>query len=447
MVVFFLGEFDNEDGVFAGESNQHNESDLGEDVVVASDHDHSGEREQQAQRHDEDDRERKSQTFILCREHEENEQDTQRVDVDGGVSSDDLLVGQVGPLEFESRRQHLLGEIGNDFLALAGTERGNGSAVQVGGEIAVVVQHSVGSKTFGHFDHGTDGNHVAGEVAGLEASDVFDVVAKFRLGLGDDLIGATESIEIVYVEATEIDLKCFEQARQGNALRLCLLAVYIGFQLGDVDGIAGVDLLELTGAIGGADQSLGGLIKFRITEIAAILDHEFEASRGADAVHRWRGKHEHHGILDRHELAVERSRDRIAGEFGRLAFFEIVQAHENDAAVRAHAEAMNRQAREGDGVFHAGLFQHDVRHLAHDGFRAIERCAIGQLGETNEVLFVLSGHEPIGHHLKTLHRGPDQSAVDQQSDDTEANESLYQAHVDARRPVEESVERTKDPTE
>ena len=42
----------------------------------------------------------------------------ERVDVDGGVSCDDLLVGEIGPLEFESGGQHFFGKFGDEFLSL-----------------------------------------------------------------------------------------------------------------------------------------------------------------------------------------------------------------------------------------------------------------------------------------------------------------------------------------
>ena len=55
LLLALLGEFDDKDGVFASEPHEHNETDLGEDVVIHAAQPDSGERRQHAHRHDEND--------------------------------------------------------------------------------------------------------------------------------------------------------------------------------------------------------------------------------------------------------------------------------------------------------------------------------------------------------------------------------------------------------
>jgi tetratricopeptide (TPR) repeat protein len=55
LLLALLGEFDDKDGVLAGEPHEHNETDLGEDVVIHAAQPDSGERRQHAHRHDEND--------------------------------------------------------------------------------------------------------------------------------------------------------------------------------------------------------------------------------------------------------------------------------------------------------------------------------------------------------------------------------------------------------
>ena len=61
-----------------------------------------------------------------------------------------------------------------------------------------------------------------------------------------------------------------------------------------------------------------------------------------------------------------------AVEIGRLAFFEVLQSNEYDAAVRTRAESVDAQARESDGVLHTGLFHRDIGHAAHHRIGAIK---------------------------------------------------------------------------
>src|SRR3954469_6598219 len=63
-----------EDGVLARETDEHEQPDLSEDVVVSTRDPHAGDRRQKAHRHDENDHERQRPAFVLRGEHEENEQ-------------------------------------------------------------------------------------------------------------------------------------------------------------------------------------------------------------------------------------------------------------------------------------------------------------------------------------------------------------------------------------
>ena len=84
----------------------------------------------------------------------------------------------------------------------------------------------------------------------------------------------------------------------------------------------------------------------------------------------------------------------------RLAFLEGLERDEHDARVRAVGEAVDRQARKGDRVFDAGLLQRDLAHAADHVFGAVQRGAVGQLREADQVLLVLRRHEAAGHRLE-----------------------------------------------
>ena len=89
---------------------------------------------------------------------------------------------------------------------------------------------------------------------------------------------------------------------------------------------------------------------------------------------------------------------------GALALLERLQRHEHDAGVGAVGEAVDRQAGKGDRALDAGLLERDVAHAPDDVFGAVERRAVGQLGEADQVLLVLRRHEAAGHRLEQAER-------------------------------------------
>ena len=81
-----LGELDHEDGVFAGQADQHDEADLRENVGIHFRQHHAGDRTEQTHRYDEDHRERQRPAFVLRRQHQENQDHRQDEDEHAGVA-------------------------------------------------------------------------------------------------------------------------------------------------------------------------------------------------------------------------------------------------------------------------------------------------------------------------------------------------------------------------
>jgi hypothetical protein len=77
-MLALAGELDDQDRVLARQADQHDQADLGEDVVVAAGQPHAGDRGQQAHRHDQDHRQRQGPAFVLRRQHQEHQQHAQR---------------------------------------------------------------------------------------------------------------------------------------------------------------------------------------------------------------------------------------------------------------------------------------------------------------------------------------------------------------------------------
>src|SRR4029077_7525762 len=108
-ILNFFGEFDNQDGVLASESDQHNEADLGEDVVLHRAQPDAVDRAEQTHRDDENDGERQRPAFVQSGKQEEDEQHAERENVNRAIAGELLLERDLGPFRGEAGRQNLFG--------------------------------------------------------------------------------------------------------------------------------------------------------------------------------------------------------------------------------------------------------------------------------------------------------------------------------------------------
>src|SRR5205814_7655235 len=98
-LLLVLRELDDQDGVLARKADQHDQSDLGEDVVVAATEPHAADGGEQTHGHDQDYGQRQRPRFVQRSEHEKREQHAQREHEHGGIARQDLLIRELGPLE------------------------------------------------------------------------------------------------------------------------------------------------------------------------------------------------------------------------------------------------------------------------------------------------------------------------------------------------------------
>src|SRR6267378_723278 len=97
-VLELLGELDDQDRILRRETDQHNEADLGEDVVILSAQEHAGDRGNEAHGHDEDHRQRQGQTLILSGQNQKYENHRQHEGKNRTVARPNLLEGERRPL-------------------------------------------------------------------------------------------------------------------------------------------------------------------------------------------------------------------------------------------------------------------------------------------------------------------------------------------------------------
>ncbi|MNL14839.1 hypothetical protein D3C87_1357990 [compost metagenome] len=144
-LLFVLGKLDDQNRVLTGKPHQHDQTDLGKDVVVATGSNYPGNGRQQGHRYDQDHRQWQAPAFVLSGEHQERQQYAEREHEQRGVAGQDLLVGQVGPFVGHAVGQFFLEQFLDGFFGLAGAVAGGCRTVDFSGDEAVVVHHAVGT--------------------------------------------------------------------------------------------------------------------------------------------------------------------------------------------------------------------------------------------------------------------------------------------------------------
>ncbi|MNZ72094.1 hypothetical protein D3C78_904640 [compost metagenome] len=228
---------------------------------------------------------------------------------------------------------------------------------------------------------------------------------------------------------------------------LGLLAVDGGVHLRHVHLVAGehrvrVQLRQRAGLL---QQVLQLLVQLLVAQPATVLDLQAEAADGPQPLYRRRREDRDVGVLDIGELLVQLGGDFAGGHARPLALVEVLQRGEDDAAVRAVGEAVDRQPRERHGVLDARVLAGDFRHALDHRLGAVEGRRVGQLGEGHQVLLVLLRHE-AGRRAGEAQPGQaDQPAVDQQGNGAATQYAGDGADVAMAGAIEEAVERAEQP--
>ena len=166
------GELHDQDGVFAGEPDQYDKADLGEDVVFHRTQPHAADRAQQAHRDDQNDRKRQRPAFVKRREQKKNEQNAQRENVNCAVAGELLLQRDFSPFGREACGQNLFSQTVNGCQRVASTRARCGLPAQVGCGKHVVACDLVGAAHFLHGRHRTERNNPTRIISRLQQANV-----------------------------------------------------------------------------------------------------------------------------------------------------------------------------------------------------------------------------------------------------------------------------------
>src|SRR5690242_12324428 len=98
-------------------------------------------------------------------------------------------------------------------------------------------------------------------------------------------------------------------------------------------------------------------------------------------------------------------------------------------SVRLVGERADGQAGEFHRVLDSGLLERDVRHLANDRLRPVERGGIGKLGDRDEIPLVLARHEPRRHAREAENAEHHEAGVDGDRETSAAADALDERSV------------------
>ena len=141
-----LGELDDEDGVFGGETDEHDEADLAVDVVGEAAQGYGEQRAEDGHGHGEQDDEGQREALVECGEGEIDDEDAEAEDDDG-------FAGGLDFFERRGRSTHrschascfCCATSSMACEAFTGAEAGRGGAIDFGGAEEVVVADDLGT--------------------------------------------------------------------------------------------------------------------------------------------------------------------------------------------------------------------------------------------------------------------------------------------------------------
>jgi len=231
--VFGLaGEFDDQNRIFGGEADQHDEPDLRQDIYIRPAKHEPADCCEQAHRHDQDDRERQAPAFVLCRQHEKNENYRRAEDEKSRIAGELLLISEIRPVEPETVGEPFGGELFHRRQRISSRVTRQCAPLDLGGGIKVVAWDTVRAGDIAELSDRADRHHLAPVVPRLQIDDVVDVVSKRSVGLRRHPIGAAEIVEVVNIGRAEIDLQRLEHTVGRNFEHLGADPIDVGIDLG-----------------------------------------------------------------------------------------------------------------------------------------------------------------------------------------------------------------------
>src|SRR5947207_9019864 len=229
-----IAEFDNQYGIFTSKHNQHNETDLNENVVLHRAQPDTVDRAEQTHRNNQNDCKRQRPAFVKRREQQENEQNAKRENVNRAVAREFLLERYLRPLSREAGGQNLFGKTFNGRERVATASARRRLTAQVGRGKHVVARDLVGATYFLHGRNRAERNNSAGIISRFQQANIVLTQTELGVSLSCNAISAAKERKIVYVCRSKISLQRAEDVAQRHIHAFRFDAIDVEPKLRDV---------------------------------------------------------------------------------------------------------------------------------------------------------------------------------------------------------------------
>ncbi len=286
----------------------------------------------------------------------------------------------------------------------------------------------------------SQGHHGAAGGPGAQFAQAGLVVAERLVGLGQDLEGAAEQVEVVDEGGAQVGLQGAEHRGIADTEHLGLGAVDLGVEAWRLGAEAGEGPGDGVGLVGRVDQIAGDGLKLLGRGAGLVLHDHAEAAGGADAADRGRGDDPDIGAVNGRKTLLQVRDDARLRQVVRAAIFEGLQDQIDLAAVGGGGVAGGVDPGIDRGGLHARGGEDAGGDLAHDRVGAAQRSAGRQGGGDQQVALVLGRDEPARRVRQPPAGERDQAGIDDQHDHRHVDQLVGHAGIAVAEFVEAVVE-------
>src|SRR5512135_277245 len=328
-------EFHDEDRILAEQADQHDQADLGVDVVGQAHDLQQPEGAEDPDRQREDHSQRQQEALVLPDQHQIDEDDDDQEDVNGQVPLPRLVVREALPADAVAGRQRLGGDLADRVDGLPAGVAGRRRPLNGGGGVQVIAVDLVQALLLLDAHERGVGDHLPVLVLDEHILQVFGVPPELGRGLDEDLVELAEEDEALLPGAADDDGQVVHRILDRHALLHGHVVVDDQLILRVVAGEEGEQALYLPAFRQAGHELVGHFPEpLVVVRVRLVQDADGEAPGRAEA--RDRGRLEefqlHVGHLPAFFIEL---RDNLAR--GQLAFGPGLQVDEAGPRVRAAA--------------------------------------------------------------------------------------------------------------
>ena len=414
-----LGEFHDQNGVLAHQTDRREKADLEVDVVGHAERAGEAEGAHDAAGHHEEHRDRDGPAFIKGGKAEEHHEDREREERGTLVACGLFLVRNAVPGDFVAGGEDFLGDFLNGGHGLTGGDARTRVALDVHGGKAVEAFET--RAAVGPFELGerADGHHLAVGIANVPAEDVFGLHARARVAHDPDLLDAAAVHVVVDVGAGEDGRDGGVDFADAEVEGRELFIVEHKLQLRRVGHAVVADHRQTRVGIGLHQELAHVLHELVVRAARVVLDVEVEAVGHAEFGNRRKREDESAGLLEvrvAHEDAHGAALDGGDRRVGRRALAPVAKLQEAQSHVLART-CEGEAADHEDGLDGLGFgLGERLLDLLHLKVGALERRAVGELGHHHEDALVFLRHERGRQRLEAPDHQADDGGVGDEHD-------------------------------